>query len=89
MVNVDGSDLKRLTTDPARDGLPAWSPTGQAIAFVSDREGDNQWTIRGVNVDGTVQQKLLDMAGSPDGIVFYDQANSAGWLEERISWSER
>jgi hypothetical protein len=89
VVNVDGSGLKRLTTDPARDGLPAWSPNGQAIAFVSDREGDNQWTIYGVNANGTVQQKLLDMVGSPDGIVFYDRANSTGWLEERISWSER
>ncbi len=89
VINVDGSKLTRLTTDPARDGLPAWSPNGQAIAFVSDRDGSSQWAIYGVNADGTVPQKLLDMASSPDGIVFYDRANSTGWLEERISWSDR
>jgi TolB protein len=86
VINVDGSGLKRLTIDPARDGLPTWSPNGQAIAFASDRD-DGQWAIYGINIDGTVQQKLLDMVGSPDGIVFNDRANSIGWLEERISWT--
>jgi TolB protein len=85
VINVDGSGLKRLTNNPARDGLPTWSPNGQAIAFVSNRDG--QWAIYGINADGSVQLKLLDMVGSPDGIVFFDQANSSGWLEERISWT--
>ena len=85
VVNIDGSGLKRLTSNPARDGLPTWSPNGQAIAFVTNR--DNQWVIYGVNADGTAEQKLLDMVSTPDGIVFFDQANSTGWLEERISWA--
>ena len=85
LINIDGSGLKRLTTDPARDGLPTWSPDGQAIAFVSERDG--QWAIYGLTPAGSGEQKLLDMAGPADGIVFYDQANSNGWLEERISWA--
>jgi hypothetical protein len=85
VIDADGSGLQRLTTDPAQDGLPTWSPNGQVIAFVSDRgEG---WSIQGINVDGSYQQKLLDMVSTPDGIVFFDQANSTGWLEERISWT--
>jgi hypothetical protein len=84
-VNVNGTGEVRLTTNAARDGLPTWSPNGRAIAFVSNRGG--QWAIYGLNADGSVEQKLLDMAGSPDGIVFFDQANSTGWLEERISWT--
>jgi Tol biopolymer transport system component len=86
VINVDGSGLKRLTTNPARDGLPTWSPNGRVIAFASDRD-DGQWAIYGINADGTIEQKLLDMVGSPDGIVFNDRANSTGWLEERISWT--
>ena len=32
----------RLTTHPARDRSPQWSPAGREIAFVSQREGDDQ-----------------------------------------------
>jgi hypothetical protein len=32
-------DLRQLTTDPADDMLPAWSPDGRWIAFVSTRSG--------------------------------------------------
>jgi dipeptidyl aminopeptidase/acylaminoacyl peptidase len=33
-------DLRRLTDDPADDLLPAWSPDGRALAFVSTRDGN-------------------------------------------------
>jgi hypothetical protein len=33
-------DLRQLTDDPADDLLPAWSPDGRAIAFVSFRDGN-------------------------------------------------
>jgi hypothetical protein len=33
-------DLQQLTDDPADDLLPAWSPDGRAIAFVSTRDGN-------------------------------------------------
>jgi len=31
--------MTRLTFDPARDGMPVWSPDGKQVAFSSDREG--------------------------------------------------
>jgi len=36
-VNVDGSDLRRLTNDKEADLHPVWSPDGKTIAFVTDR----------------------------------------------------
>ena len=35
MVNADGSNLKRLTTDAADDWHPSWSPTADVIVFQS------------------------------------------------------
>jgi TolB protein len=45
-VNADGSGLRRLTHNPARDGSPAWSPDGRKIAFLSRGE------VHVVNADG-------------------------------------
>ncbi len=85
VMGPDGANPQRLTQNPSADGLPAWSPDGQSIAFVSNREG--AWAIWVMNADGSNQHKLLDMKGPPDGKVLYDDFNSRGWLEERISWA--
>lgn len=84
VANVDGSDLQRLTNDPAEDGLPAWSPDGNAIAFVSNRGGP--WAVWAMTPDGSGQRQLFTMQGSPDGQVGTDTYASRGWAEERISW---
>lgn len=55
-VKPDGSDLRRLTFDPAWDGSPAWSPNGGQIAFTSDRGGSNQIYI--MSADGGPATKL-------------------------------
>ena len=38
-VPVNGGIAKQLTTNPAYDAYPIWSPDGQKIAFASTREG--------------------------------------------------
>jgi serine/threonine-protein kinase len=85
VMDIDGSNLQRLTADPAQDGLPTWSPDGKALAFVSDRQG--QWAIWAMAPAGDDQQQLFAIEGSPDGFVGTDAFSSRGWAEERISWT--
>ena len=40
-MNADGTKIDNLTTNPAEDEDPAFSPNGKTIAFTSDRDGDN------------------------------------------------
>jgi serine/threonine protein kinase len=86
VVNTNGSNLQRLTDDPAEDGLPAWSPDGKALAFVSQRGGE--WGMWAMTPQGGGQRLLFEMEGSPDGFVGRDSNSSRGWTEERISWTK-
>jgi dipeptidyl aminopeptidase/acylaminoacyl peptidase len=46
LVPARGGEPKRLTSSPAADMNPRWSPDGRAIAFISSRSGSPQvWTI--------------------------------------------
>ncbi len=47
----------RLTFDPARDGQPAWSPSGEQITFYSQREGG--FGIYSKPADGSGEADLL------------------------------
>ena len=77
-VNLDGTGLKRLTSNSANDGLPTWSPDGRSIAFVSNRSG--AWAIWVMDASGDNQRKLFDLGGGYGG-------GSNDWITERISWS--
>jgi Tol biopolymer transport system component len=50
-VGTDGTDLTRLTNNPANDDAPVWSPDGKRIAFASDRDGSPEIYV--MNADGT------------------------------------
>ncbi len=46
VVNADGTGLRQLTSTPARNLHPRWSPDGREILFVSDRkDGEQVWVI--------------------------------------------
>jgi Tol biopolymer transport system component len=84
-IGVDGQNLQRLTDDEGSDGLPVWSPDGQQIAFVTNRDGT--WAMWAMTATGEQRRQLFSLNGSIDGVVQVDTAHAFGWLEERIVWS--
>ncbi len=71
LVNADGSAPRQLTTEGS-DGLPAWSPDGQKIAF--SRNVDGNVDIYLIRVDGAGLTRLTTAPGTdsvpawaPDG----------------------
>lgn len=55
-MRSDGTDVRRLTTDPARDSEPSWSPDGSHIVFSTLRDiASHVYTMR---ADGTEQLRI-------------------------------
>ena len=55
-MNSDGTNVVRITNNPARDTRPIWSPDGNSIAFVSERSGNRDIWI--MNPDGSGLRNL-------------------------------
>jgi Tol biopolymer transport system component len=73
VINADGTNLRRLTTDTSANYQPNWSPDGRRIVFSSDRDGHAELYL--MNADGSGVMRLTRMGSggwyqasfSPDG----------------------
>ena len=70
---VGETESHRLTTDPAIDRSPCWSPDGSLIAF-QRRDEEGKWAVLTMSALGGATRKLADlpdlypgMSWSPDG----------------------
>ncbi|WP_230468341.1 VWA domain-containing protein [Amycolatopsis mediterranei] len=57
MIGVDGRGLRQVTSGPATDDSPSWSPDGTRLAFSSTRD-DPAGDIYTVGVDGGTPARL-------------------------------
>ncbi len=82
VIPSTGGDAKRLTSGPAWDCQPRFSPNGKQIAFISDRNGsDNLWLI---NVDGSqIESKEAKKGERRDGRSAGIAGVVAGWKLHR------
>jgi eukaryotic-like serine/threonine-protein kinase len=82
LINLERGTQVRLTEDPAIDNFPAWSPTGDRIAFVSNRNAQNSIYIKLSN-GSAIEEPLVSSPEakfnptfSPDGkFIIYSQLN--------------
>jgi eukaryotic-like serine/threonine-protein kinase len=98
VMRPDGTSLRQLTNDAAKDHLPRWSPDGKRIAFLSDREGKNEsWAVA---ADGSGKIEQLTFVGSgravfpnwsPDGnLLAYTVLRQGSYLIDlRKSWEQQ
>jgi serine/threonine protein kinase len=57
IYELSGDNKKRLTFDPAIDGMPIWSPDGNQLVFNSTRRVGNDMYLK--NADGTQEEKCI------------------------------
>ena len=82
VIPSTGGDAKRLTSGPAWDCQPRFSPNGKQIAFISDRNGsDNLWLINvdGSQIEGKEAKKVSEETDDQLGIA----GVVAGWKLHR------
>ena len=97
VVDSKGGKALQITTNPAYDGDPVWSPDGKQIAFNTDRNGN--FDVYLVSAEGGVAQRIttnsateIPLAFSPDGKEIYFTAQiqksadnvqfASGWITE-------
>jgi Tol biopolymer transport system component len=103
VVGVDGSGLQQLTTDPATDQYPQWSPDGTTIVYDNagkhERTADPQFSktaeIFTVPADGGTPTQLTHNNGtdaapsySPDGRTIVYQSFRGFWLMDADGGNE-
>lgn len=77
-MNVDGTNVVRLTNNPAHDQGPSWSPDGRRIAFGSNREGN--FDIFVMNADGSNVQAVTTAKS-------YERVPNWHPFEDKIAYS--
>ncbi len=61
LMRADGTQIRRLTDDPAHDRQPSWSPDGRHIIFELNRDSDFFYHVYIMNADGTEQKRLVEI----------------------------
>ena len=68
IVPARGGEPRRLTSSPASDTGPRWSPDGRTIAFISTRSGSPQvWTI---DPNGGEAVQLTRLSTGASGVIW-------------------
>jgi Tol biopolymer transport system component len=81
VMNADGSNPKQLTSNAGNDALPAWSPDGRFIYYLSDQDGKG-WAVMVMTAGGANQRKVVGTTAGSDPV--------RGWQYQRITvtWND-
>ena len=64
VLELASGALRQLTTNPAEDSMPSWSPNDADIAFVSTRDGERH--VWAVPAQGGAERQVATSAGRVD-----------------------
>ena len=81
VMNANGSGEAALTTNPASDNAPAWSPDGTRIAFASTRDGNSEIYV--MNADGSGQTRLTSNIANDGGPAWTPDGNRIAFHSDR------
>jgi dipeptidyl aminopeptidase/acylaminoacyl peptidase len=66
LMNADGSAQRKLTSNPAADYAPQWSPDGKYIFFLSTRKNGAQlWKL---SLEGGEPEQVTDLSSGVDNV---------------------
>ena len=81
VMDVDGTEARRLTDHAAMDVSPSWDPEGRRIAFVSEREGDRS----NVYVLDVASGALRQVTFQDKGIIFPSWSPDGEWIAYSVA----
>jgi dipeptidyl aminopeptidase/acylaminoacyl peptidase len=81
VIDAGGSGKRQLTKNGGNDALPAWSPDGKVVYYLSDQDGTG-WAVMAMNADGSNKRAIVNTNGSSDP--------ARGWQYQRITvtWND-
>jgi len=82
LMDTDGRNLKRLTTNPGTEGEPAWSPDGRRLVFTgTPQEGLPQ--LFAINPDGSGLRQLTEGKGGSHSATISSDGRQVAFISSR------
>ncbi len=81
VMDADGGGMRQLTSAAGRDYRPRWSPDGDSLVFVSDRDGNDEVYI--LDLLTGAETRLTDNIGIDGGVLWSRDGSQVLFLSNR------
>lgn len=85
-MNIDGTDIKKITNDKSLNLFPKISPDGKLIAYISNIDGNDE--IYTINIDGTNKKRLTNNIFKENNISWFPDSKKIAFYSDRDTNNE-